>query len=166
MRNIFIILILICGFSSCNHKSNKVNGSNLKIDSLEVRKDINQVKDLITHSFEDIWSNLDSTKIAKYHTDDFMLLENGIVWNNDSVKSYLNRERKEFEMYQYKRLNKFNFLRSVHNQTSIWLAYDNYGTWVKGTDTLITVHWLESVIAIKDQDKWKLVQLHSTTVRK
>lgn len=162
----FILLIIFYGFISCDHKLNKKNKPHFTIDSLEVKKDVDQVKNLIAHSFEDIWSNLDSTKIAKYHTDDFMLLENGIVWNNDSVKSYLNRERKEVEVHKYRRLNKFNFLKSVHNLTSVWIAYDNYGTWVKDSDTLGTVHWLESVIAIKDQDKWKLQQLHSTTVRK
>lgn len=166
MKNIFILLIIFSGFISCDQKLNEKNEPNIKIDSLEVQKDINQVKNLIVHSFEDIWSNLDSTKIAKYHTDDFMLLENGIVWNNDSVKSYLNRERKEVEIHKYKRFNKIDFLKSVHNVNSIWIAYDNYGTWVIGTDTLGTVHWLESVIAIKDQNKWKLQQLHSTTVRK
>lgn len=166
MKNPFILLIIFCGFIACDDKLDEEHEPNIKIDSLQVQKDLNQVKNLITHSFEDIWSNLDSTKIAKYYTDDFILLENGIVWNNDSVKSYLNRERKEVDIHNYKRLNKFDFIKSVHNQTSIWIAYDNYGTWVKGTDTLGTVHWLESAIAIKDQGKWKLQQLHSTTVRK
>lgn len=164
MKNIFTLLIILCGLISCDQNLTEAKESNAKIDSLEIQRDLNQVKNLITQSFEDIWSNLDSTKIAEYHTDDFMVLENGIVWNNDSVKSYLNRERKEVEIHKYKRLNKLDFLKSVHNQTSIWIAYDNYGTWVKGTDTLGTVHWLESVIAVKDQDQWKLQQLHSTTV--
>jgi hypothetical protein len=166
MKNILILLATFCGLISCDTTLNEENVPDIKIDSLAVQNDINQVKHLIANSFEDIWSDLDSTKIAKYHTDDFMLLENGIVWNNDSVMSYQNRERKEVEIHKYKRLNKFDFLKSVHNQTSIWIAYDNYGTWVKGADTLGTVHWLESVIAIRDQDKWKLQQLHSTAVRK
>ena len=70
------------------------------------------------------------------------------------------------EQQQYQRLNRLEFLKSVHNQNTIWIAYDNYGTWVKGTDTLVTVHWLESAIAIKDENNWKLQQLHSTRVRK
>ncbi|GGD93753.1 DUF4440 domain-containing protein [Planktosalinus lacus] len=165
MKHILILLIFIWGVSSCNHQINEEKAPIIKSDSLVVQQDLAQVKDLIRHSFEDIWSNLDSTKIATHHTDDFLLLENGIVWNNDSVKHYLNRERKEMEVYQYKRLNTFDFIQSVHNQTSIWIAYNNYGTWVKGTDTLGSVHWLESVIAVKDRDKWKLQQLHSTTVK-
>lgn len=165
MKHILILSITFCGLISCDPALNEENEPDIKIDSVAVQSDINQVKHLITQSFEDIWSDLDSTKIGKYHTDDFMLLENGIVWNNDSVKSYQNRERIEVKIHKYKRLNKLDFLNSVHNQTSIWIAYDNYGTWVKGSDTLGTVHWLESAIAIKDQDKWKLQQLHSTTVR-
>jgi len=69
------------------------------------------------------------------------------------------------EIYKYKRLNKFDFLKSVHNQNTIWIAYDNYGTWVKGIDTLGSVHCLESVISKKENGRWKLQQLHSTTVK-
>ena len=126
---------------------------------------IDSIKGLISNSFQDIWSDLDSTKIEKYYTNDFILLENGIIWNNDSVKRHLNRTQKEVEIYKYKRLNKFDVLRSVNNQNTIWIAYNNYGTCVKSVDTLRSVHWLESVIAKKENGRWKLQQLHSTTVK-
>lgn len=166
MKKISILLILFSGLISCDQNIKTDNRINSEAYSTLEKNDIEAVKNLVTNSFEDIWSNLDSTKIERYYTDDFMLLENGIVWNNDSVRSYLNRERIEMEIQNYNRLNQFEFLKSVNNKNTIWIAYDNYGTWVKGTDTLGTVHWLESVIAIKNQDSWKLQQLHSTTVRK
>ena len=64
------------------------------------------------------------------------------------------------------RINRFDFLKSVHNKSTIWIAYDNFASWVKENDTLNTAHWLESVIAIKEDDKWKIQQLHSTYVGK
>lgn len=165
MKKIFILLVSLFGFIACEQKKEPDDSKEFENHITTAADDIKSVKELIKDSFEDIWSELDSTKIEKYHTDDFLLLENGIVWNNDSVRSYLNRERKEMESQKYQRLNRFEFLKSVHNQNTIWIAYDNYGTWVKGADTLGTVHWLESVIAIKEHDEWKLQQLHSTTVR-
>jgi hypothetical protein len=165
MKKIFILLVSLFGFMACEQKKTPVDSEEFGNHISTANDDIKAVKDLIKNSFEDIWSDLDSTKIGKYHTDDFLLLENGIVWNNDSVKNYLSRERKEMEIQKYKRLNRFEFIKSVDNQNTVWIAYDNYGTWIKGADTLGTLHWLESVIAIKEQDEWKLQQLHSTTVR-
>lgn len=166
MEKISILLIIFFGLISCDQNINTDNRTDSEFNSTLVENDIEAVKSLVTDSFEDIWSNLDSTKIKKYYTDDFMLLENGIVWNSDSVRSYLSRERKEMEIQKYKRLNRFEFLKSAHNENTIWIAYDNYGTWVIDADTLGTVRWLESVIAIKNKNNWKLQQLHSTTVRK
>ncbi|NOY48603.1 MAG: DUF4440 domain-containing protein [Chlorobi bacterium] len=164
MKNLFIILIF-CSIYSCDNRIKPDSIKQIEINEFQKQSDIDSVKGLISNSFQDIWSDLDSTKIEKYYTNDFILLENGIVWNNDSVKSHLNRKLKEVEIYKYKRLNKFDFLKSVHNQNTIWIAYDNYGTWVKGIDTLGSVHWLESVIAKKENGRWKLQQLHSTTVK-
>lgn len=161
----FVLFVSLAGIIACKHKIEPDDNTAIKDQITTTADDINSVKKLIKGSFEDIWSKLDSNKIENYHTEDFFLLENGVVWNNDSIRNYLNRERKEMESQKYRRLNRFEFLKFVHNQNSIWIAYDNYGTWVRETDTLGTVHWLESVIAIKDEDEWKLQQLHSTTVR-
>ncbi|MBC9794886.1 DUF4440 domain-containing protein [Sinomicrobium weinanense] len=166
MKKIFILLVIFFGMISCDQKTKTENRTDPEIYSSTVNNDIKSVKDLITNSFEDIFSDLDSTKIKKYYTDDFLLLENGIVWNNDSIRNYINKARKETEIQNIKRRNRFGFIKAVHNQNSIWIAYDNYGTWVKEADTLGTVHWLESVIAIKDKNNWKLEQLHSTIVQK
>lgn len=164
MKKLIVLLLMISGIISCNQKT-QIEEEKAGVE-IAIDEEIDSVKTLVRTSFEEIWSNLDSTKIEKYHTADFLLLENGIVWNNDSVRNYLTKERKEMEQQQYKRLNRLEFLKSVHNQNTIWIAYDNYGTWVKGTDTLGTVHWLESAIAIKDGNNWKLQQLHSTRIRK
>jgi len=166
MKRILSLTFLLFGLLSCSESSAPAEQQANPIDSQQVQHDIDTVKNLVMQSFEDIWSDLDTQKIEAHHTRDFMLLENGIVWNNDSVANYLNRERKEVEERQYERLNRFDFLKVEHHEHAIWVAYHNYGTWVKGPDTLGTAHWLESAIAIKDEGRWKLQQLHSTRVRK
>jgi len=128
----------------------------------ESQADIDSVKHLIEGSFQEIWSDLDTARIRAYHTDDFILLEQGLVWNNDSIARYLLGEQKRMEEGQYQRLNRFDYVRSVQSQNTIWVAYRNYGTWVKGSDTLGTAQWLESAIATRENNQWKLQQLHST----
>ncbi len=132
----------------------------------ESQADIDSVKHLIEGSFQEIWSDLDTSRIRAYHTDDFILLEQGLVWNNDSIARYLLDEQKRMEEGQYQRLNRFDYVKSVQRQNTIWVAYKNYGTWVKGSDTLGTAQWLESAIAIRENNGWKIQQLHSTRMEK
>lgn len=157
---------VIFGLLSCNESSKNAALPTHQLDKFQIQRDIDSVKYLVTQSFEDIWSDLDTEKIEEHHTRDFMLLENGVVWNNDSVANYLGKERKAMEIGQYQRLNHFEWLKAEHHKHSVWVAYHNYGTWMRKTDTLGSAHWLESAIAIKDQGQWKLQQLHSTAVRK
>jgi hypothetical protein len=166
MKRILSLTFLLFGLLSCSESSEPADPQTNPINSQQIQRDIETVKSLVVQSFDDIWSDLDTQKIRAHHTQDFMLLENGVVWNNDSVASYLIRERESMKAQQYQRLNRFDFLKSEHHKHAIWVAYHNYGTWVKGQDTLGTAHWLESAIAIKDEGRWKLQQLHSTRVRK
>ena len=49
------------------------------------KKDEKIIKNLIINSFDDLFSNLSTKNIDKYFTKDFILLENGEVWNNDTL---------------------------------------------------------------------------------
>jgi hypothetical protein len=137
-----------------------------QIDAVESENpaDIGSVEHLIEQSFQDIWSDLDTARIRTHHTEDFILLENGMVWNNDSIVNYLLGEQQRMLEGQYRRENRFQFVKSVQRQNTIWVAYQNYGTWIRGVDTLGKAHWLESAIAVKEKGQWKLQQLHSTRV--
>jgi hypothetical protein len=137
-----------------------------QINTAEIENpaDTDSVEHLIELSFEDIWSDLDTARIRTHHTEDFILLENGVVWNNDSIVNYLVGEQKRMIEGQYRRENRFDFVRSVQRGNTIWVAYQNNGTWIKGPDTLFRAHWLESAIAVKEKGQWKLQQLHSTRV--
>ena len=88
-----------------------------------------------------------------------------MVWNNDSIVNYLLEEQERMSQGQYRRENRFEFVKAVQTPQTIWVAYQNYGTWIKGADTLQTAHWLESAIAVKEKGQWKLQQLHSTPVQ-
>lgn len=161
MKFTFFLATLLL-FCSCQTGGKEDLKSRDKPAPSDDRADIDLVKHLIEGSFQEIWSDLDTSRIRVYHTDDFILLEQGMVWNNDSVARYLRDEQKRMEEGQYQRLNRFDYVKSVQRQNTIWVAYKNYGTWVKGSDTLGTAQWLESAIAIRENNGWKIQQLHSS----
>lgn len=52
--------------------------------SLEKEED--KIQWLIVKSFDEVWGDLNPANINKYYTPDFLLLENGEIWNNDTIK--------------------------------------------------------------------------------
>mgnify|MGYP006271814983 CR=1 FL=1 len=166
MNKILLILLIALGLTACLEQPSSAETTPPAADRTQVQADLEAVQQLVADYFADIWSGLDSTQLRRYHTRDYILLENGVVWTEDSILHFIRREQKEVAVEQYERLNRFEFHRSVHNQQSVWVAYDNYGTWVKDGDTLFRAQWLESAVAVKENGQWKFQQLHSTRVRK
>lgn len=127
-------------------------------------KELKQAQQLIQDCFDTIWSACDTSAIHTFHTKDYLLLENGLVWTNDSVRQYQIREKQNSLKNKYVRKNKFEFIKSEKRGKSIWLAYHNYATWKKGEEVLGEAHWLESAIVIRSGKSWKIELLHSTPV--
>jgi len=95
---------------------------------------------------------VDATKISNYHTDDFIILENGEVWDNDRIKQYM---RKQLSMEdRAKRINKMDYISIDKYGESMQIAYNNYAEFMKA-DTLVgKASWLESALAVKTDEGW------------
>ncbi len=124
----------------------------------------NKVKALITGSFDDIWSGLDASKIKDYHTDDFILLEHGEIWTNETITDYTIKAKQQERLT--KRINSFEFISIKIEGNMAWLAYHNYATWTQEGEEKGKMQWLESATAILTKDGWRLQMLHSTRVNK
>ena len=121
-----------------------------------------QLKNLIINSFEDIFSNLDTESIGKYYTEDFLLLENGEVWDNEIITDYMNRAKKRESRPE--RINSFDFIEIKIRDEMAWLAYHNNAIFKMSGKVEGEMNWLESATAIKTEDGWRLQMLHSTVV--
>jgi hypothetical protein len=121
------------------------------------------IKNSIKDSFDDIFSEFKAEKIDKYYTKDFVLLESGELWNNDSISKYCRTEK--LQEQTSKRVNKFEFIKIEISNGTAWVAYQNYASWVKDDKVVGKAHWLESAAAIKTKEGWKLQMLHSTYVK-
>ncbi len=93
-------------------------------------------------------------------TADFILLENGKIWNTDSLVHAINK----YKGLDLKRVNKFDFLQTEQSGNTAWVSYYNTADLTfKGKQ--IVVKWLESAILVKQQGDWKIKLLHSTVLQ-
>jgi hypothetical protein len=79
--------------------------------------DLLSLKKLVEDSFQDILTDFKSEKIADYYTEDFILIENGEIWNNDSVRNYLEKGR--LRTPKPIRVNEFEFSTLKLKATSL-----------------------------------------------
>jgi hypothetical protein len=149
------ILLLLILFIGCKVEEPKP-ASTISTEEIEA------AKNLIQGSFDHIWGGLDSTKITEYHTDDFMILEQGEIWTNKEIKSYIRRslERENRPL----RINKMDYISIEKNGEAINLAYHNYASFMQGDSLVGKARWLESALAVKGDGGWKLKMMHSTRV--
>lgn len=122
-----------------------------------------QIRELVTNSFDQIWSELNSKNIDKYYTKDFLLLENGEVWNNDSIKIYLDQAILKKPIP--KRVNAIEIIEVKVFKERAWIAYRNQAIFSIDHKTVRKAQWLESATAILTEKGWKLEMLHSTVIK-
>jgi len=101
-------------------------------------------------------SQHDHQKMIDATTDDFVLYEDGMVWNNDSVFREMDRHRFSVT-YTFE-----NFKTSIDRQ----LAHTTYFTtadFIFDDTVKQTYHFIESAAFKRSGDVWKMTFLHVTT---
>ena len=117
---------------------------------------------LILQSFDDIFSNWKIEKISEYYADDFTLLENGEVWNKDSVALLLTKRIASGQTI--KRVNAINVLQFRIDGGTAWGSYYNDAVISRNGGPERKVRWLESVVLVRQKNGWKIQTLHSTII--
>jgi ketosteroid isomerase-like protein len=116
----------------------------------------NKVKNTIKGMFDGL-SNLSIEQVKKNSTEDLMIIENGEVWNMDTLSTIINA-LKDFNPV---RVNSFEFLKTEIQGQTAWVAYWNNAT-VTTNVQKIEYKWLESAVLVKQGNDWKVKMLHST----
>ena len=148
----YLLLVLFLGFNF-----------QIICQEIEVSKDEEiAVKALVQGIFDDVWGGLDSTKILDYHTEDFIILENGELWTNKEIKAYVKRSLESETKSE--RLNSFEYISMEKQGTAIWAAYHNHAVFSVNGEETGKGYWLESIVAIPTDIGWKLRMMHSTWV--
>jgi ketosteroid isomerase-like protein len=116
------------------------------------------VQQAITGVF-DGFSAMSLEKIMRHCTPDLILLEDGVVWNADSIATAINR----MKGVDFKRVNSFDFLQTEVRGNTAWTSYYNQADMQINGKTR-QVRWLESAVLVKQAGGWKVKLLHSTVI--
>jgi hypothetical protein len=146
------IVLLLLLMAACGNKT-----SQKPVESDE--QAINAVEEVVQKLFDEVWAGYDETAVTKYQTADFLLLEHGKVWNNDTIINWCKSAKAHNQGMQ--RVNTFKRIDARKSADKLWLAYHNYGSFKQDTLTFERA-WLESVVAVKQDSVWKLELMHST----
>lgn len=106
--------------------------------------------------FFEALSALDLDKM-RYYTKDIEFIEHGEVWDLEVLIDRI----KPMVSSGLKRINTIRFTKTVVKANIAWVIYYNTADFeMKGEKD--QAKWLESVVLIKDEGRWKLSLLHST----
>ncbi|MEM6349045.1 MAG: hypothetical protein AAF927_34480 [Bacteroidota bacterium] len=146
-------IILLLAFIAC--QTPKQDNANVLTPEEEAI-----AKELIQGSFDKIWGGVDSTAITDYHTADFIILEHGEVWDNERIKSYIRGQlaREDRPL----RKNSMEYISLEKYGNSIQMAYHNQAEFIRADTLLAKRQWLESALAVKTPEGWRLKMMHST----
>ena len=146
MKRIFQLLIMFIGITAMSQNS----GLNKE----------DQIKELISNSFQKIFSDLDPEALDTYCTQDFLLLETGEVWDMKRMRNYLDGASEQES--KVIRFNSFDFIEIKIEGKMAWVVYHNKAEFKSGEEVVRELNWLESATAILTEEGWKLQLLHST----
>ncbi|MDB5277997.1 MAG: hypothetical protein JWR61_2952 [Ferruginibacter sp.] len=119
------------------------------------------VQQTVTKLF-DALSNRDAVSLKQYCADDISLYEYGMAWNLDTL---INRAITLNTATDFKRINTFEFINTTINKDVAWTTY-HLSSEITKDGKQASVKWMETVIAIKKQNKWKIKVLHSTLIKR
>lgn len=110
--------------------------------------------------FFDGIATLDMELINQCSTHDFLLLEEGEVWNMDTFTKELNK----LKTISFSRTNHLDFIQTEINGSSAWVVYNNAAD-IAVNEQKMSIQWLESAVLMKEGSDWKIRLLHSTIVK-
>ena len=120
-----------------------------------------QVQQTVINFFESL-SKRDSVSLKSYCANDITLFENGKIWNADTL---IHNAITLNTASDFKRSNTLDFISTTVNGNIAWATYNLHSVMTRN-GTLTTVQWMETIIAIKEKNSWKIKVLHSTLIKR
>lgn len=136
-----LLVALVAGLLACQQHANPA-------------EEQEKIKQVLIGYFEGI-STKDFAKMDALCTDDYVLFESGMVWNNDSLANNV----KKFPGRLQFRFDSFN-VRA--DRESGRMTYFNHGDLYVNDSLKQSFDWVESATFRKEDGQWKLEFLHST----
>ena len=106
-------------------------------------------------------SNRDSVNLKLFCADDITLYEYGQIWNLDTL---INKAIRLNTASDFKRINTIDFINTTISKKAAWTTYLNQAD-INRDGKQTTVKWIETVVLVKQQKRWKIKVLHSTLIK-
>jgi ketosteroid isomerase-like protein len=147
MRKPFLLMLLLVAASSGLYAQIQKNNEQTKVNQAVIK-------------FFNGIAALDAKMMRQYSTKDFLLLEDGAVWNMDTLTSKLD----PLKAMSFSRTNHLDFIQTEIKGNTAWVAYNNTAD-MRVNGQKMNVQWLESAVLIKEGKDWKIQMLHSTSLK-
>ena len=131
----------------------------LSVSDIMAQKDSQSIQATVIGFFNGL-SLINSDTLKHYTTSDFELLEDGEVWNMDTLVNAV----KPLKGSNMIRVNSFNFLTTKIQKDIAWVSYYNTADYTMD-EKKRQVRWLESAVLVKTKGRWKIQLLHSTKIK-
>ncbi len=95
-------------------------------------------------------------------TGDFSVLEQGVIWNLDTLQEKINLNK---AIPDFNRVNTLEFTDTRIKGKMAWVSYHNRADYIRNGRKSY-VQWLESAVLVKSGTKWRIQLLHSTVVKR
>jgi mannose-6-phosphate isomerase-like protein (cupin superfamily) len=110
----------------------------------------------------DALSNRDAVSLRSNCTSDVRFYEYGEAWTADSL---VNKAITRNTAADFKRTNRLDFVSTTVKEDVAWITY-NLNSEITSKGKNFVVHWLETVVLVREEKKWKVKVLHSTLIKK
>jgi ketosteroid isomerase-like protein len=120
-----------------------------------------KVQLVVTNLFQAL-SARDFDKLKASCTSDMTVLENGVIWNLDTLQEKINLSK---AIPDFNRVNTIEFTDTRIKGKTAWVSYYNRADYIRNGKKSY-VQWLESVVLVKKRREWKIQLLHSTVVKR
>jgi ketosteroid isomerase-like protein len=107
-------------------------------------------------------TNADAAGLKLYCTDDVKFYGYGQIWTIDTL---IQKAMQAKSIPDFKRTNSFEFVSTTINKKTAWATYYLQSA-ITRNGKQETIKWQETVILIKEKNKWKINVLHSTRLVK
>lgn len=144
-----IFLLLITVYSGLLHAQENLS------------KDQQTVQQVVVKMF-DALSKRDSISLKAYCSADIALYEYGQAWNMDTLilKAITQNQAADFN-----RVNSFDFIKTTTDKKIAWVTYHLHSA-ISRDGKQGNVHWMETVVMVKEKKRWKIRVLHSTLIKR
>lgn len=115
---------------------------------------VEELRSVVSKYYDGIRDH-DHQKMTESTSDDFLLYEQGKVWNNDSVFN-------EMDKYPYEASFSFDHLDGMTDESTAHLSYEVQADFTFDDSIRLRYHFLESAAFVRSGRGWKMKFLHVT----